>query len=261
MRIDSHLHVWSFNAVEYYYYKPLIEYLELLNIDKCSLIAINEEENTQVKELVSKFPSKFFGLAYVNLLTLDWSLDQLRMGVKEGYFKGVKILSYMGCFGITDPKCMKIYDVCNELEVPVLFHVGWHNSGSVVPTEVAEGSNACCYKNVGLPVELGTVMEAYPNMKAVFAHMGGNYYFECLGIAQRFPNVYLDTAWLEHYAVEQYPGVSISTWIEHACKYLGSDRILYGGEYTLPVDIQSSKITENDKRLIMGENAASLYKV
>ena len=41
MRIDSHMHVWSFEGVEYYDNKPLFTYMEELKLDRTALIAIN----------------------------------------------------------------------------------------------------------------------------------------------------------------------------------------------------------------------------
>ena len=44
MRIDSHMHVWSFEGVEYYDNKPLFTYMEELKLDRTALIAINNDE-------------------------------------------------------------------------------------------------------------------------------------------------------------------------------------------------------------------------
>lgn len=66
MRIDSHMHVWSFEGVEYYDNKPLFTYMEELKLDRTALIAINNDENAKVKKLVEQYPNKFFGIAYVD---------------------------------------------------------------------------------------------------------------------------------------------------------------------------------------------------
>lgn len=259
MRIDSHMHVWSFPGVEYYDNRPLFEYMEGLKLNKTSLIAVNDRENEQVKELVSKYPDQFFGIAHVNRERLEESLAALREGVNRGWYSGVKVLSYAGGFHVDDEIQMKIYGECLSLGIPVLFHVGWHNAGSVKPADAAGGANTCKYACVGLPVELGNVLEAYPDLKAVFAHMGAEHYFQCLGMAQRFPNVYLDTAWLDHYGSERLPQITVQEWVAHACRYLGADRVLYGGEYTTPEDIEQAPVTAAEKRQILGYNAARLY--
>lgn len=146
--------------------------------------------------------------------------------MEKGYYKGVKVISHQGGFHVDNKIQFKIYDTCLKLNMPALFHVGWYNAGSVNPENVVEGENSCKYSCVGLPVEFGTLLETYPKLKVVFAHMGADHYFQCMGMAWRFSNVYLDTAWLEHYGIQQLPQITIGEWISHACRYLGADRIL-----------------------------------
>ena len=100
---------------------------------------------------------------------------------------------------------MRTYEKCLELDIPVLFHVGWHNAGSANPSAAANGANSCKYSCVGTPFEFANVLETFPELKVIFAHMGAENYFRCLGMAQRFHNVYMDTAWLEHYGSNQLP--------------------------------------------------------
>lgn len=261
MKIDSHMHVWSFEKVEYYNDLSLLTYMKDLKLDKSALIAVNPAENRQIRSLVVKYPDKFFGIAHVDRKNLDASFRELTEGVDSGVYKGVKILSYQGGFHVDDEIQMRIYEKCLDLNIPVLFHVGWHNAGAVNPSDAACGANACKYSCLGNPIEFGNILEAYPNLKVVFAHMGAEYYFQCLGIAQRFNNVYLDTAWLEHYGSSFLPQVSIKQWIEHSCKNLGSEKVMFGGEYTMPGDIEACELTNKEKADILGETCRRLYKL
>ena len=261
MRIDSHMHVWSFDSVDYYENKPLFTYMRDLKLAKTSLIAVNAAENEKVRELVTAYPDKFFGIAHVDRKNLEQSLADLEKGVERGYYKGIKVLSYAGGFHVDDQIQMKIYKRCLDLDIPVLFHVGWHNAGSIMPAEALTGVNTCKYSCVGLPVEFGTVLEEHPKLKVIFAHMGGEHYFQCLGIAQRFENVFLDTAWLEHYGSHQLPQITLQQWVEHVCRYLGPDRVLFGGEYTMPDDIEIANLTGDTKERIFSKNVTKLYKL
>ena len=80
-------------------------------------------------------------------------------------------------------------------------------------------------------------------------------------MAERFPNLYLDTAWLAHYAERMMPPVSVQDWIEHAVKFAGSKKIIFGGEGTYPVDIERCHLTQTQKADILYENAKKLYKL
>lgn len=261
MRIDSHMHVWSFEGVEYYDNKPLFTYMEELKLDRTAIIAINNDENAKVKTLVEQYPNQFFGIAYVDRENQEASLRALECGVKAGYYKGIKVLSYQGGFHVDDPIQMRTYEKCLELDIPVLFHVGWHNAGSANPSAAANGANSCKYSCVGTPFEFANVLETFPELKVIFAHMGAENYFRCLGMAQRFHNVYMDTAWLEHYGSNQLPQISVKEWIEHACKYLGSEKIMFGGEYTMPQEIEQCDLSDKQKADLLGETCRRLYKL
>lgn len=261
MRIDSHMHVWSYEGVEYYEDKPLLSYMEEQRLDMSSLISIDPLENEKVRRLVEEFPDKFFGIAHVSRNDLKRSFADLEDGVAKGLYKGIKVLSYQGGFHVDDDIQMEIYQKCLELDIPILFHVGWHNAGSANPAEAASGGNSCRYSCIGTAMEFGNVLETFPSLKVVFAHMGGEQYFRCMGIAQRFENVYMDTAWLEHYGSSMLPQIAVTQWLEHACRYLGAEKILFGGEYTLPCEIEACGISQDEKDMLLGKNCQRLYKL
>ena len=60
MIVDSHMHVWSVNDVDYYNDKTIYQYMQENNIDKTAIIAISEKENSEMKKVVQNEPEKFF---------------------------------------------------------------------------------------------------------------------------------------------------------------------------------------------------------
>ncbi len=50
-------------------------------------------------------------------------------------------------------------------------------------------------------------------------------------------------------------------WIEHACKYLGSEKIMFGGEYTMPWEIEQCDLSDKQKADLLGETCRRLYKL
>lgn len=259
MIVDSHMHVWSMDDVDYYNDLPIYQYMKENRIDKTALIAISEKENAEVKRIVKEQPDLFFGIGYVNYRQMDISLKQLEKRIEEGYIRGIKLYPYAEHYMLDSDEINPIYEHCLEFDIPVLFHVGWQRSSLVHPSQ--KGAAPCKYATLGYPIQFGSVLEKYPKLKIIMAHMGADTYFQCLGICQRFENAYFDTAWLEHYAEEQLPQLKVKEWIEHACKYLGSDKILYGGEGTLPKDILATDISNAEKENILWNNAAKLYKL
>lgn len=259
MVVDSHMHVWSMEDVDYYEDKTIYQYMDENQIDKTALIAISEKENAEMKRIVLEQPDKFFGIGYVDVKQMDASLKRLEEGVKGGYVRGIKLYPYAEHFMLDDDAINPVYEKCLELDIPVLLHVGFQRSSLVHPSQV--GAAPCKYATLGYPVQFGTVLEKYPKLKLIMAHMGGDTYFQCLSICMRFENAYLDTAWLQYYAENQFPQVTVKDWIEHACKYLSSEKVLYGGEGTLPRDILATDISDKEKQDILWNNAAKLYKL
>ena len=49
MIVDSHMHVWSMDDVDYYDDKTIYQYMQENAIDKTAIIAISEKENAEMK--------------------------------------------------------------------------------------------------------------------------------------------------------------------------------------------------------------------
>lgn len=257
--IDSHCHIFVMDSYEHYKDKPLFEYIEHFDIAKNAVIACNERENDEVIEAVTKYPDKLFGIAYVNVHDMENSLNKLREYAGKGIFRGVKMHPYCNDFQVDDPAVFPVYETCIELDIPVLYHTGWLNFSDLDANN--KSADVYQYNCIGFPAQFGTVMEKFPDLKLICAHFGGNFYQEFLGMAERFPNLYLDTAWLAHYAERMMPPVSVQDWIEHAVKFAGSKKIIFGGEGTYPADIERCHLTQDQKADILYENARKLYKL
>ncbi len=260
MIVDAHAHVFFLEGMVDYYNKPLFEYMAINRIDICSCIAATKNENEGVIKSVTKHSDKLFGIGYVNVHDQISSLSFLHHYYKLGIFRGIKMHPYVEDYQLDDPMIFPVYETCLELDIPLLFHTGWlnfNNWPSDEPGKFKEVKASC----TGFPVQFANVLERYPKLKIIFAHFGGNYYREILGLTERFENVYMDTAWLRHYADRMLPPVTLNSWIEHAVKFVGSKKILFAGEGTLPSDIEQCNLTIEQKEDIFFKNAVSLYKI
>ena len=256
MIIDVHCHPWSFKSVGYYKRLPLFRYMEDLGIDRVVMLGMNNAENKTIVKLVKKYPDKISGFAYVNPKTLSKTLKHFEEGVKAGYFRGVKMYPYFEHFQLDDKVLYPFYERCLSLDIPLLFHTGW-----VMMHEDASSGHAGRYACTGFPVQFGNVLEDFPKLKLIFSHMGGNFYYECLTLSERFENVYLETAWLRYYTQRFLPKIKVKEWIEHASQILGSKKIIYGGEGIYPDDVKHTNLSEEQKVDILGNNATRLLKL
>lgn len=144
MIVDSHMHVWSMEDVDYYHDVSIYQYMEENQIDRTALIAISEKENAEVKRIVQEQPDTFFGIGYVNHRTMDESLKRLREGVRDGYIRGIKLYPYAEHYMLDSDEINPIYETCLELDIPVLFHVGWQRSSLVHPSQKGGGPLYLC---------------------------------------------------------------------------------------------------------------------
>ena len=228
MVIDTHAHVFFLDKFIDYDDKPLFKYMEEQKVDRCSCIATTKAENAAMLESVGKY--------------------------------GDKLHPYVEDYVVDDPMLDPLYETCLELDIPLLFHNGIVTF-STWPSDEPGKIKTPKYECIGFPHQFAAVLERYPKLKIIFAHFGGNFYREFLCLTERFENAYFDTAWLRHYAARQFPPVDIHRWIEHAVSILGSKKILFAGEGTLPSDIEECKISEEQKEDILWKNASDLYKL
>ena len=260
MVIDTHAHVFFLDKFIDYDNKPLFQYMEEQGVDICSCIATTKAENSAMLDSVEMFGDKLYGIGYVNVHDMESSLMQLKVNVEKGIVKGIKMHPYVEDYTVDDPMLDPLYKTCLELDIPLLFHNGIVTF-STWPSDEPGKVKMPKYECIGFPHQFARVLEHYPKLKIIFAHLGGNFYREFLCLTERFEHAYMDTAWLRHYAARQFPLVDIHEWIEHAASIAGAEKILFAGEGTLPSDITQCRLSEEEKEDILWRNARKLYKL
>lgn len=260
MVIDTHAHVFFLDKFIDYDNKPLFQYMEEQGVDICSCIATTKAENSAMLDSVEMFGDKLYGIGYVNVHDVESSLMQLKVNVEKGIVKGIKMHPYVEDYTVDDPMLDPLYKTCLELDIPLLFHNGIVTF-STWPSDEPGKVKMPKYECIGFPHQFARVLEHYPKLKIIFAHLGGNFYREFLCLTERFEHAYMDTAWLRHYAARQFPPVDIHEWIEHAASIAGAEKILFAGEGTLPSDITQCRLSEEEKEDILWRNARKLYKL
>ncbi len=166
--------------------------------------------------------------------------------IKELGLKGVKLHNdYQGVF-IFDERCIPIYKRCEELSLPVVFHMGYDPVSPLV--------------HRAMPYDLIELSEKFPKLKIIAAHMGGMYAWESVYkyIAGR-KNIYLDTAFVAGYID---PGIFAEIVRKH-----GADRVLFGSDLPwsspdMEVElIENSPFTDEEKERIFWKNTAELLEL
>lgn len=175
-------------------------------------------------------------------------VEELEFRLKWG-MKGVKIHPIAQGFPPDDPRMWPVYQWLVEHDLPIITHSGIN----VVEDEQTD---------LARPRRWLPVLEAFPTLRLILAHMGGGFWDEAIDIVQRHPQVMLDTA-IALTAVE----LGVKNWLDDAeavemIRTVGADRVMFGSDYPW-IDpagdverIRSLPLTDEEERLILGENAA-----
>jgi len=137
--------------------EALIKDMDEAGIDK-SIVVSDSEEPEYAAEAQKKYPDRVIGYVRIVLLkSINENLKLLDTAITEWGLKGVKISPHCP---LTDESCRKVMDKINELEVPILVHMGTN------PGPVQEGF---------IPKYLPELVERYPEMRIQVAHVAKGY--------------------------------------------------------------------------------------
>lgn len=203
------------------------------------------QENTINTLAAEKSRGRFIAFGSVHPDSPD-AIEQLEK-IKELGIRGVKFHPDYQNFMIDDKKMWPIYKKVSELGLIAVFHAGF----DPLSPELIHA----------MPQASAKVVESFPDMITVLAHLGGMHKFDEVEkyLARGYKNLYIDTAMAyENIKQEQLLRIIDS---------FGADRVLYGSDnpwhdsaFELSL-IRSLPICESDKKLILGENAARLLNI
>ncbi|MDD7648017.1 amidohydrolase family protein [Cloacibacillus porcorum] len=261
MIIDFHTHVFPYKMAdaamtklqqqcEVPYYAPatvgsLIRTMDECGVDKSVVLNIVTKETQHehvlsfAKEIDSErlisfgsvMPGSEYALEYV------WKISD------EG-LKGIKLHPPLQRADVDDKRLFPVYDLARALNLVVVFHAGW---------------DATYRDEMRASVEMTiNVVKNFPGLKLVAAHMGGlrlaRDVFDHL--AGKY-DLYFDTA----YAADPWLDKDM---FRDIIRRHGAERILFGSDYPWHLPsmeiglINSLDIGEEEKKMILGENAARL---
>lgn len=159
----------------------------------------------------------------------------------EAYgLSGIKIHPEFQGFAVDDERLFAAWEEAIRLKLPVLFHIGDTQS------------------DLSSPRRLYRVMERFPELKVVAAHMGG---YKCKEEAECLvgTHCYFDTSQWYNYLREE-------ELLERIHKH-GVDRIVYGCDYPLNLPsreielLYATDLNEEEKRKIFYQNAKKLFRL
>jgi predicted TIM-barrel fold metal-dependent hydrolase len=241
MIVDCHTHVGKTKFIgKVTTAEMVLKMMDEAGVDKAVMFSGTSTGSAtpveKVAEEVGKYPDRLVGFAVVNPKEHD-APEKLEEAVTKYGLRGLKIHPTFQALPADDELWVyPLIEKAQELKIPVMIHSG-------------EAPYAT-------PWQIGLVAMDFPKVTIIMAHMGLNslcYTDAAIKMAKRANNLILETA-----------GVVYDAPITKACNEIGSDRIVFGSDAPVnnPIHeikkIQVAKISEQDKRNILGENIARI---
>ena len=194
--------------------------------------------NNFIAQAVAQNPDRLIGLGTLHPDSEDLKADIQH--ILDLGFKGVKLHPDIQQFKIDDYRCLKIYELCERENLPILMHTGDYRY---------DFSN---------PNRLLPILKIYTSLTVIGAHLGGwSVWDEAVSTLSDMPNLLVDCS--------SCFGFISREKVEELIKHYGADRVLFGTDYPMwpPNDeietFLQMDLSEDDRRKIFSENAKKLF--
>jgi predicted TIM-barrel fold metal-dependent hydrolase len=222
-----------------------------LGIDVSVLLPVGEEALGRARRMALDEPGRYVPFFWIDVANVERSVAELTAAAGEWGCKGVKFQLLLQHLYANDRRLYPVYEKCAELGLVVTFH-----TGAVAFTEEFGIPHITKYAH---PLPADEVAFDFPDLRIILAHMGGNWHYEALIVAEKHENVFMDTAYLPFFCKRMLPDVTPAQIIERAVEVLGPQRILYAYEGLPPSVIRELSIPRQAREQILGLNAARLF--
>jgi predicted TIM-barrel fold metal-dependent hydrolase len=220
-------------------------------IDVSVLLPVGDEALRRVPEMARQAPGRYVPFFWIDVADIERSVRGLAAAVEQWGCRGVKFQPLLQHCCADDRRLYPVYEKCAELGLVVTFHCG----AVAFPQEFGI-PHLTKYAH---PLPIDEVAFDFPEMRIIVAHLGGNYHYEALILAEKHENVLMDTAYLPFFCDRMLPPITPAQLIERAVRVLGADRILYGCEGLPPAAVRQADIPDAAREQILGGNAARLF--
>lgn len=201
--------------------------------------------NEFVAQTCLDHPDRFIGFASVDFEKENHA-EQLRHAVEDLGMKGLKLHPPLQKFYPNDKSVWPLYAMAQELEIPVVFHVGTTPFGCMARLDQAD------------PLLIDDIANDFPRLKIMLTHLGTLWHNESFMIVEKHPNLYIDTA--------AYPYEIEELLTERTIRRIGPSKFIFGTDFPMPYEgrlhrlgdfvevIDSLAISNELKTMIFSEN-------
>jgi hypothetical protein len=210
---DSFNKIYNWNIIHRYYYKECIARLRQSGVG--TIVYSNYAHRAGIAEGLNRWNIKILE-EYEDLYCFaayhpddDNALEMAQRLLENPKIIGFKLQLLVQNFYPSDSRLFPLYEMVIRKNKHILFHTGTGPVGN---------------KYVGLEPFM-KVVKKFPELPTTVAHMGAHEYAGFIGLLDRYPRLYLDTAFC--FMSPPYAGYNLGP--DYLEKY--KSRILYGSDY------------------------------
>jgi predicted TIM-barrel fold metal-dependent hydrolase len=195
-------------------------------------------------------------VAGISWATFDEAqMAELRSLLEAGAIKGLKLYPGYEPFYPNDPKLTRAYLLAEEFDVPVMIHTG----DTYAPTGKVKFAH---------PLHVDEVAVDFPRVKFLICHLGNPWFRDCMEVVYKNDNVYTDISGLTlGQFTDRFEAYMRQQLKEMILWGVNPSKVLYGTDWPLAsmesyLDfMEELKLPPRDKKLMLFENAAALFKL
>ena len=202
-------------------------------------------DHDEVAGFVAQHPNRLRGVAGADLRKPMEAVRELRRRVNEG-FVALRIMPWLWELPPTDRRYYPLYAACVDLGIPFCTQVG--HTGPLRPSET------------GRPIPyIDQIALDFPELIIVCGHIGYPWTTEMIAVADKHPNVYIDTS---AYAAHRYP----AEFVEYL-KGRGRTKVLFATNYPMLTAGQALArlddlgLDDETRSLFLAANARRVFRL
>jgi predicted TIM-barrel fold metal-dependent hydrolase len=186
--------------------------------------------NPLVEVLITLDPTVLTGREIVDHLT----------ELADAGVRGVKLHPVSQGILPIDPRLHAIYDTCSDAGLVVLSHSGPGHRGDASAR----------------PSEFGPVLQRWPSLRLVLAHLGGASWQETAELAGTYPQVAFDLSEIIEWVGA--PHAPSATDLTELIRHIGADRVMLGSDFPWYDPVRTANLVDGLPGLGTEERAAIL---
>jgi predicted TIM-barrel fold metal-dependent hydrolase len=250
-------------------------------VDPEQNLAGNRAYNRWLADFCNAHPGRHAGVAIINVDDIEVSCREVRDAKRSGLFGGVLLPTSTGDHPYYhDPRYEPLWEVCEELDMPLQAHSGWspdYGDAQAATAMYISEVDMWAQRSFTALVWSGA-FERHPGLKLILTETGTAWILERLRVLEFKANLpffnhfsaKLSMTPTEYFQRQCFIGASFMPKHEGEYRHrIGLDRIMWGSDYphmegTWPNTMEHLRATfstypESEIRAILGTNALEAY--